>query len=185
MVAPTMPKLDTHEVQGSGLNANVAKQLPINQLRSEDDGLTQIAPSGFDDQPIKLSDADRAILDAKAGRGIARALVAQAVMAGLAVAVSWLVGGFTAGVSALIGAGAYFVPNAFFALRLLLGLFGPKKSNPFTFFLGEAFKLGSAVLLLGLAAYLGRGWLVWPALIFGLLCVLKGYVLLLMFRKLP
>jgi ATP synthase protein I len=26
---------------------------------------------------------------------------------------------------------------------------------------------------------------VWPALLFGLLCVLKGYVLLLMFRRLP
>lgn len=134
---------------------------------------------------LVLSEADRATLDAKAGRGIVRALVAQAVMAGFAVLISWLVAGAAAGASALIGAGAYFVPNALFAVRLLLGLLRSKQSNAITFFFGEACKLGSAVSILALAAYLGRGWLVWPALIFGLLCVLKGYVLLLVFRKLP
>src|SRR3546814_18287698 len=103
----------------------------------------------------------------------------------LAVLVCWLVSGSEAAVSALIGAAAYFVPNALFALRLLLGLLGAAKSSPFAFFVGEAFKLGSAVMVMGLAAWLGRGWLVWPALLSGLIWVLKGYVLLLMFRKLP
>lgn len=102
-----------------------------------------------------------------------------------AVVISWLVAGSGAAASALIGAAAYFVPNALFALRLLAGLLGPAKASPFTFFVGEAFKLGSAVLVLGAAAWLGGAWLVWPALLFGLLCVLKGYVLLLMLRKLP
>lgn len=172
-----MPVSQTNEVQKHGASAS--------QAEPQNKDFDQQAPSGFSDQPIKLTDAERELLDANAGRGIVRALVAQAVMAGLAVVISWLVGGFYAGVSALIGAAAYFVPNVFFALRLLLGLFSKKNAKPFTFFLGEAFKLGSAVLLLGLAVYLGREWLVWPALIFGLLCVLKGYVLLLMFRKLP
>lgn len=135
--------------------------------------------------PIVLSDADRATLKFKAARGLIRALAAQVIMALLAVAVSWAVAGYSAGVSALIGAGAYFVPNALFAARLLMGLLGSKQASPFTFFLGEFIKLGSTVLLLGLAAYLGHGWLVWPALLFGLVCVLKGYVLLLMFQKLP
>lgn len=103
----------------------------------------------------------------------------------VAVLVSWLVSGAAAAVSALVGAAAYFVPNALFALRLLLGLLGPVKSSPLTFFVGEAFKLGSAILIMGLAAWLGQDWLVWPAMLFGLLCVLKGYVLLLVFRKLP
>src|SRR3546814_2978705 len=80
-----------------------------------------------------------------------------------AALVSWAVAGSAAGLSALIGAGAYFVPNALFASRLLLGLFGARRPSPFAFFLGEAFKLGLAVLLLGLAADLGRNWLVWPA----------------------
>jgi len=102
----------------------------------------------------------------------------------LAVLISWIVAGSAAGVSALIGAGAYLVPNAFFALRLLVGLIGSGKPSPFAFFVGEAAKLGAAVLLLGLAGYYGRAWVVWPALLFGLLCVLKGYMLPLIFRRL-
>jgi len=135
--------------------------------------------------PIKLTEADRASLKYKAGRGLIRALAAQAVMGLFAALVSWLLAGWVAGASALIGAGAYFVPNALFAARLLLGLMGAKQASPFAFFWGEFIKLGSAVALLGLAAYVGHTWLVWPALLFGLVCVLKGYVLLLFFRKLP
>ncbi|HEY9573239.1 MAG TPA: ATP synthase subunit I [Pusillimonas sp.] len=138
-----------------------------------------------DQVQLVLSDRDRAALNRRASSGIVRTLAAQAIMLVLAVLVCWLVSGSEAAVSALIGAAAYFVPNALFALRLLLGLLGAAKSSPFAFFVGEAFKLGSAVMVMGLAAWLGRGWLVWPAMLFGLICVLKGYVLLLMFRKLP
>lgn len=103
----------------------------------------------------------------------------------LAGLISWVAAGSVAGASALIGAGAYFVPNALFALRLFVGLRGHKSASPFTFFMGQGFKLLSTILLLALAAYYGRDGLVWPALLFGLVCVLKGYVLLLAFRKLP
>src|SRR5690606_18095737 len=142
------------------------------------------APGG-DAPRLELTDKVRAATTRRASSGILLTLAAQAVMLGLAVLVSWLVAGGAAAVSAFIGAAAYFVPNALFALRLLVGLFGPLKSSPFTFFVGEAFKLGTAVVVLGLAAWLGHGWLVWPAMLFGLLCVLKGYVLLLLFRRLP
>lgn len=134
---------------------------------------------------LVLSDGDRVALKQRANRGIMRTLAAQAAMLVFAVAVSWLVAGGSAAASAFIGAAAYFVPNALFALRLLVGLLGPAQASPLTFFVGEAFKLGSAVLVLGMVAWLGGSWLVWPAMLFGLLCVLKGYVLLLMFRKLP
>ncbi len=143
------------------------------------------APGGTDVPRLVLTDQDRVAITRRASSGIMRTLAAQAVMLVVAVLCSWLVAGGAAAVSAFIGAAAYFVPNALFALRLLLGLFGPLKSSPLTFFVGEAFKLGSAVLVLGLAAWLGNDWLVWPAVLFGLLCVLKGYVLLLLFRKLP
>lgn len=134
---------------------------------------------------LVLSDGDRVVLKQRANRGIMRTLAAQAAMLVFAVVVSGLVAGTSAAASAFIGAAAYFVPNALFALRLLLGLLGSVQASPLTFFVGEAFKLGSAVLVLGAAAWLGGAWLVWPAMLFGLLCVLKGYVLLLMFRKLP
>lgn len=136
-------------------------------------------------EPIKLTAEQQVVLRRRSGGGILRALLAQASMLVMSVVVSWLVAGFNAGVSAFVGGLAYFLPNALFALRLLLGLFGQSQASPVTFFVGEAFKLGSAVIILGLVAWYGKGWLVWPALLFGLLSVLKGYVLLLMFRRLP
>ena len=132
-----------------------------------------------------LTDEDRIAITRRASHGLVSTLIAQACVASVAVAVSGLVAGGAAAVSALIGAAAYFVPNALFAMRLLLGLFGSAQPSPLAFFWGEAFKLGGAVAILGLAVWFGRDWIVWPALLFGLLGVLKGYVLLLVFRKLP
>lgn len=133
---------------------------------------------------LVLDDAQRAVLRHNARRGLGRVLVAQAAMALIAVLFSWIFAGGAAGASALVGAGVYFVPNSLFALRLLLGQMALKPMAPTTFFVGELIKLGSAVALLVLATYLWRSWLVWPALLFGLVCVLKGYVLLIMFRRL-
>lgn len=140
---------------------------------------------GVEPARVVLTEQQRQALRKRSGGGITRALVAQAVMLVFSVVVSWLVAGAHGALSALVGGLAYFVPNALFALRLLMGLLGTAQANPFTFFIGEAFKLGSAVVVLGLVAWKGQAWLVWPALLFGLLSVLKGYVLLLMFRKLP
>lgn len=138
-----------------------------------------------DNTPIVLTDAERARIGQRASQGLIRALVAQAGMAVFAVVLSGLVAGADAALSAFIGAAAYFIPNALFAMRLLGGMFGVMKTGPMAFFWGEAFKLGTATVILGLAAVKGEGWLVWPALLLGLLCVLKGYVLLLAFRKMP
>lgn len=135
--------------------------------------------------PLNLTDEDRIAITRRASNGLVRALVAQAGMALVAIAVSGLIGGGAAAVSALVGAAAYFVPNALFALRLLLGIFGAARPSPYAFFWGEAFKLGGAMSILALAAWAGTDWLVWPALVFGLFGVLKGYVLLLLFRRLP
>jgi ATP synthase protein I len=143
-----------------------------------------LGAQGLNHEGIKLSAEEKPVLDAKAGQGLVRAVVAQGVMAVLATVIAWLVAGPAAGLSALAGAGAYFIPNSLFALRLLLNAHRPGGANPFTFFLGEAFKLGMTVLLLALVVYFGRGEIVWPAMLIGLLCVLKGYVLLLLAGKL-
>jgi len=134
---------------------------------------------------LVLTDEDRIAIARRASHGLVWTLVAQAFVAFVIIAVSGWVAGVAAAVSALIGAAAYFVPNALFAMRLLLGMFGAVRPSPFAFFWGEAFKLGGAVAILGLAVWYGRDWLVWPALLLGLLGVLKGYVLLLVLRKLP
>ncbi|HLR29281.1 MAG TPA: ATP synthase subunit I [Paenalcaligenes sp.] len=134
---------------------------------------------------VKLSAQQQAQLARRSQQGIVQVLGAQGVLALVAILVSYGVAGFTAALSAAIGAGAYFLPNALFALRLLAGLWRGAPANAATFLVGEAFKLGSALVLLGLAAWQYHVWLVWPALLFGLVAVLKGYVLLLAMGRLP
>lgn len=144
----------------------------------------QVKSSGFDSS-VQLTEDEKARLQVKARQGLLRALAAQGIMAAVSVLLCWLIAGFYAGASALLGAMAYLVPNALFAMRLLVGLLMGRPANPAGFLLGELIKLGGAVMLLVLGVYLAQSWLVWPALLFGLVMVLKGYVLLLMFSKLP
>ncbi len=140
----------------------------------------------FDDsQPIRLTQKERITVTRRASYGLLWTLGAQAAVALIAIVLSGLLAGWYAAVSAFVGAAAYFVPNLLFALRLLVGIMGKKTPSPAMFFWGEAFKLFAALAILGLAAWLGRGWIVWPALLAGLFGVLKGYVLLLALRRLP
>ena len=103
----------------------------------------------------------------------------------LVVLGAWGIAGKDAGASALIGAAAYFVPNSLFALRLLLGYFGPKRPGSLAFFWGEALKLLTAGGVVVLVAWHWASWLVWPAFLLGLLGVMKGYVVLLALRRMP
>lgn len=140
--------------------------------------------SAGSESAIRLTEEQKAIVRAKAIQGLVRALAAQGLMAVVAALVSLLVGGMAAGVSALLGAAVYLVPNSLFALRLLLSLLSGRGANPAGFLVGELIKLVAATGLLALVVYTAQSWLVWPALIFGLIMALKGYALLLMSGKL-
>ena len=142
-----------------------------------------LADQGPVDRVLVLSDADRAALDAQAGRGLLLALAAQGAMGLAAAVIAGVVGGAAAGWSALAGAGAYFIPNALFALRLAVSV-RTGKASPFTFLSGELIKLFATALLLWLLSRVAQDSLVWPAVLLGLILTLKGYLLLLMFRKL-
>ncbi|ARP74960.1 MULTISPECIES: ATP synthase subunit I [Bordetella] len=134
---------------------------------------------------LVLTAADRAALDARACRELCLAVAAQGVMGLVAAAIAGVVAGTAAGLSALAGAGAYFLPNALFALRLLVNVVRAARPNPFAFLYGELLKLLMTALLLWLLSWLAQGWLVWPAVLLGLVFTLKGYLLLLMLRKRP
>jgi ATP synthase protein I len=133
---------------------------------------------------ITLTEAEKKRLDAKAVKGLYRAVVAQGLTACAAAIIAWAVAGSAAGWSALAGAGTYFIPNTLFALRLMFAFLNGRGANPITFLLGEMLKLVATVLLLWLLSRVGQGWLSWPAVVWGLVLTLKGYFLLLMFRKL-
>lgn len=110
-------------------------------------------------------------------------VVAVQMAAVLATAiVAWIIGGGRAGWSALCGGAAYAVPNALFALRILMSVNKPGGTGPATFFLGEFFKIGSTIGLLALIAWAWRD-VSWPALVIGLLVALKSYVFAFLIRK--
>ncbi|KAG1448190.1 hypothetical protein G6F57_016910 [Rhizopus arrhizus] len=88
------------------------------------------------DKVLVLSDADRAALNAQASRGLLLALAAQGAMGLAAAVIAGVVGGAAAGWSALAGAGAYFIPNALFALRLVVSV-RAGRASPFTFLSGH------------------------------------------------
>ncbi len=136
-------------------------------------------------EKLVLTEADRAALRASSVRGLGRIVWVQGMAVLFAALICWLFFGWQAGVSALVGGGAYYLPNLFFAVRLLVGMLGARPVGPVGFLLGELVKLGVAALLLAWAAYEWQAWLVWLAMLFGLVCVLKSYVLLLMMGKLP
>jgi len=115
---------------------------------------------------------------------VLRILAAQAAMGLFAALVCGAVAGIAGLASAAIGAAAYLLPNAVFAMRLLLGLAGTGQASALTFFVGQLVKTGLTVTGLMLAAWLARDWLVWPALLFGLCCTLMGYALLPLFSRL-
>jgi len=119
---------------------------------------------------------------------VLRILLAQALMGFIAALVCGVFAGFSGAASALIGALAYLLPNAVFALRLLSGRKGAASAAPapaglastltaMAFFVGQFAKLASAITVLILAGWLAP-WLIWPAVLSGLACVLMGYALL-------
>ncbi len=108
---------------------------------------------------------------------------AQALLGSVVAALTWMVAGVDAGLSALAGAGTYFVPNTIFALRLYLATFRPGGSGPMLFLVGEMLKIGAAVGLLWVVAHVGGDRVQWLAVLVGLIAVLKGYVLVLVFGR--
>lgn len=136
-------------------------------------------------KPLELNDQERAIIAKRSRTGLYRAIYAQAATGGLVILIAWVFFGNNAAVSALIGAGAYFIPNTVFALRLLIGYMASNQSGSIAFFLGEAFKLLTVGAILVLVAWQWGDWLNWLAFLLGLLGVMKGYVVLLALRRMP
>lgn len=88
-------------------------------------------------KPLELNDQERAIIAKRSRTGLYRAILAQAATGSFVVLIAWIFFGNNAAASALIGAGAYFIPNAIFALRLLIGYMASNQSGSLAFFLAK------------------------------------------------
>ena len=131
-------------------------------------------------EKLELTVADLAQINQRSRLELVLIVKAQALLGSVVAALTWMFAGVDAGLSALAGAGTYFVPNTIFALRLYLATFRPGGSGPVLFLVGEMLKIGAAVGLLWMVARVGGDRVQWLAVLVGLIAVLKGYVLLLM-----
>ncbi len=90
-------------------------------------------------------------------------------------------GGRHAALSAALGGLVCFVPNGLLALRLSITA-RHNRATAATFFVGEAVKVLSMLLLLAAVVKL-YGNLVWWALLLGLIAALKSYFVAILFLK--
>ncbi len=97
-------------------------------------------------------------------------------------ALAAMIGGWHAGLSALIGGAACLVPNALFALRLAVESRRPGGATVHGFFIGEFVKIAATIGALVLVATIDRN-VNWPALIVGFIAALKSYYLRFAFRR--
>jgi ATP synthase protein I len=132
---------------------------------------------------IELTAVDLAQINQRSRLELVLIVKAQALLGSVVAVLTWTVAGADAGLSALAGAGTYFVPNMVFALRLYLATFRPGGSRPMLFLVGEMLKIGAAVGLLWVVAHVGGDRVQWLAVLGGLIAVLKGYVLVLVFGR--
>ena len=96
-------------------------------------------------EKLELTVADLAQINQRSRLELVLIVKAQALLGSVVAALTWMVAGVDAGLSALAGAGTYFVPNTIFALRLYLATFRPGGSGPVLFLVGEMLKIGAAV----------------------------------------
>lgn len=139
--------------------------------------------SALDSEKLEITAADLERINQRSRLELVQIVKAQALLGLVVASLAWLIAGADAGLSALAGAGTYFVPNAIFALRLYIATFRPGGSGPFLFLIGEMLKIGAAVGLLWVVARVGGDRVQWLAVLVGLIAVLKGYVLMLMFGR--
>lgn len=135
-------------------------------------------------EAVRLSPEDKQRMSASAMRDLLRLVVAQGLALLIVSLLAWVFAGRWAAFSAFAGGMTYLIPTSMFVLHLVLKLLSRRDATAITFFVGEAMKIGVAMLLMFLVVKVFGPSLVWPAFFIGLLVVLKAYVLLLVFKKL-
>lgn len=135
-------------------------------------------------EAIKLSPEDKQRMSFSAMRGLLRLVIAQGLALLVVSFLALVFAGLWAGLSVFAGGMIYLIPTSMFVLHLVLKLLSKRDATAVTFFIGEAIKIGVAMVLMYLVVKVFGSNLVWPAFFVGLLVVLKAYVLLLVFKKL-
>lgn len=134
-------------------------------------------------EAIKLTPEERARMNAQAARGLIQILFAQFALLAVVVILAAMIGNWVSAVSAVAGGMTYFLPSLIVTMQMLLRLYSGRNASAGALFIVEGIKICGTVALLFIVAKLFGEWISWPALLAGLISVMKGYLLLLMFRK--
>lgn len=134
-------------------------------------------------EAVRLSPEARLRMNQQAAKGLGNILLVQTVVLLLATMVVALWASWPTALSLLAGGLAYLLPSALVILQMLLRLIANRNASASALFLGEGIKIVGTLLLLWAIVWLMRPILVWPALLIGLVLVMKAYVFLLVFRK--
>lgn len=135
-------------------------------------------------EAISLTPEQRRRMSAAAVQGLLNLVIAQALALLVVTLIAFVFATKWGALSALAGGMTYLIPTSMFVLHLVLRLLSQRAASAATFFIGEAIKIGAAIVLMTLVIKVFGTNLVWPAFFAGLLVVLKAYVLLLVFKKL-
>lgn len=115
----------------------------------------------------------------EAQQSLVQSVAVQWSVSVIVALIALAIGGWTAGLSALMGAACVTVPNSLLAFKLLMNSIRPDGGSGSTVLIGEFVKIGAVVLLLVLVVKLGGALIVWPALLAGLIAALKSYWVML------
>ncbi len=134
-------------------------------------------------EAVKLSPEERIRMNAQAAKGLMHILVAQLVLLVVVTLLTGLIAGLMPMISAFAGGMAYLLPSALVIMQMLMRLYAGTNAAASSFFIAEGIKIGGTIALLVLLVKFAGEIIVWPALLVGLISVMKGYVLLLLFKK--
>lgn len=134
-------------------------------------------------EAISLSPEQRIRMNAGAAKGLAQIIMTQFAILVIVTLLAGLIGGFDSLWSAFAGGMVYLIPSALVVMQMLMRLYAGANASVASFFIGEAIKIGGSIILMGLLVRFAGDGIVWPALLIGLVAVLKAYVLLIIFKK--
>ena len=134
-------------------------------------------------EAISLSPEQRIRMNAGAAKGLAQIIMSQFAILVVVTLLAGLIGGFDSLWSAFAGGMVYLIPSALIVMLMIMRLYAVDNASVASFFIGEAVKIGGSIVLMGLLVKFAGDAIVWPALLIGLVAVLKAYVLLIIFKK--
>ncbi|AIL32563.1 ATP synthase subunit I [Basilea psittacipulmonis] len=129
---------------------------------------------------MQISEADQRMIKKRSIHQLRTLVIAQCLLLLVASLFCGIFFGLNAGLSALAGGITCLIPTCLFVAHLLLKMQLKNQLNVFGIFFSEAGKIMLTLIMMALMIKYARDVLVFPAFVFGIIVVLKAYLLALL-----